>query len=72
MDTPEERITFRRAKLAEIEILMQQAEVCVKELADSYSEEHDGKFSSIHPRVGFQMMSKKLVELRRGFLRAKI
>ncbi|WP_312329905.1 hypothetical protein [Atlantibacter hermannii] len=70
--TRETQQAERRAKLVKIDELMQQVEVLTVELIEGYTEEHDGKFSAIHPRMGFSMMRKQLVELRRGFLRAKL
>lgn len=72
MDTRDDLNVYRREKLAEIECLMQEAQVKVTELLNSYSEETDGKYSAVHPAVGFRVMRKKLVELRRGFLGAKL
>ncbi len=59
----------RRAMLAKIDVLMQQTEVLIVELTETYEE---GKFGSSHPRTVFTSMRRKFVQLRRDFLRAKL
>ncbi|HHL0036054.1 Uncharacterised protein [Enterobacter hormaechei] len=59
----------RRAMLAKIDVLMQQTEVLIVELTETYEE---GKFGASHPRTVFTSMRRKFVQLRRDFLRAKL
>ncbi len=52
--------------------LLEQAELALQALVDSYSEEQDGKFSACHPRMGINSSLQQLIALRKGIKGAKV
>ena len=52
--------------------LLEQAEATLLALADSYTEERDGKFSACHPKTGIANTHQQLMRLRKSLVRAKI
>ncbi|MEG5932486.1 hypothetical protein UXN85_20685 [Enterobacter hormaechei] len=62
----------RNALRDEAAALLEQAEAMLAELAASYTEEEDGKFSACHPRNGFDSTLRQVEKLRKPLARAKV
>lgn len=52
--------------------LLEQAELALQALVDSYSEEQDGKFSACHPRMGINSSLQQLIKLRKAVQGSKV
>lgn len=52
--------------------LLEQAELVLQALVDSYSEEKDGKFSACHPRMGVNSSLQQIIKLRRALQGSKV
>lgn len=52
--------------------LLQQAEVALQALVESYTEELDGKFSACHPRNGHNSTLQQLIRLRKAIKGSRV
>ena len=53
-------------------LAIEQAEVLLGELVDSYCEKEDGKFSASHPHNAYVSAHQQLAKLRKSLKRAMV
>ncbi|EAA8938334.1 hypothetical protein FNN36_21815 [Salmonella enterica] len=51
---------------------LRAAEYALGQLTDSYTEEHDGKFSACHPQSSFASSLGQLTQLRKSLMKARV
>lgn len=67
--TPKDVRTMQRDEAV---ALMEQTEVALMALVESYTTEPDGKFSACHPRSGFSNTLNQIHKLRKAMKSAKV